>query len=207
MGRQLLSADRSRTRRGRHRRAPKKLNLYQRGLSPSAEFPRSLGRAGHVLRQDDQFAQVAIAILVCRRTGSPLLTALAYALTYLPPIAEGPLLSALADLFPRRRVMIVCDVIRVGLVTAMRPSQTWRSRDCAGCSSRAVLLGHRSPQPGPRCCPTSCRVARSWSVQQWEHELPGQPDPWLHRRSGRGWRRWTRTGRWASMRCRSRCPP
>jgi hypothetical protein len=28
-------------------------------------------------------------------------------LTYLPPIAGGPLLSGLADLFPRRRVMIV----------------------------------------------------------------------------------------------------
>jgi MFS family permease len=67
----------------------------------------------------DQFAQVAIAILVYRRTGSPLLTALAYALTYLPPIAGGPLLSGLADLFPRRRVMIVCDVIRTVLVAGM----------------------------------------------------------------------------------------
>jgi MFS family permease len=67
----------------------------------------------------DQFAQVAIAILVYHRTGSPLLTALAYALTYLPPIAGGPLLSGLADLFPRRRVMIVCDVIRTVLVAGM----------------------------------------------------------------------------------------
>ena len=50
----------------------------------------------------DQFAQVAIAILVYGRTHSAFLTALAYALTYLPPIAGGPLLSGLADLFPRR---------------------------------------------------------------------------------------------------------
>lgn len=49
---------------------------------------------------DDQFAQVAIAILVFRRTDSAFLTALTYALTYLPPIAGGPLLSGLADLFP-----------------------------------------------------------------------------------------------------------
>ena len=48
----------------------------------------------------DQFAQVAIAILVYGRTHSAFLTALAYALTYLPPIAGGPLLSGLADLFP-----------------------------------------------------------------------------------------------------------
>ena len=67
----------------------------------------------------DQFAQVAIAILVYRRTHSAFLTALAYALTYLPPIAGGPLLSGLADLFPRRRVMIACDVLRVGTVGLM----------------------------------------------------------------------------------------
>jgi MFS family permease len=67
----------------------------------------------------DQFAQVAIAILVYRRTHSAFLTALAYALTYLPPIAGGPLLSGLADLFPRRRIMISCDVLRIGTVGLM----------------------------------------------------------------------------------------
>ena len=67
----------------------------------------------------DQFAQVAIAILVYGRTHSAFLTALAYALTYLPPIAGGPLLSGLADLFPRRRVMVVCDICRVGTVGLM----------------------------------------------------------------------------------------
>jgi MFS family permease len=67
----------------------------------------------------DQFAQVAIAILVYRLTYSAFLTALAYALTYLPPIAGGPLLSDLADLFPRWRVMIACDVLRIGTVGLM----------------------------------------------------------------------------------------
>jgi len=67
----------------------------------------------------DQFAQVAIAILVFDRTGSAFLTALAYALTYLPPIVGGPLLSGLADLFPRLRIMIGCDLIRAGLVAGM----------------------------------------------------------------------------------------
>jgi MFS family permease len=62
---------------------------------------------------------VAIAILVYSRTHSPFLTALAYALTYLPPIAGGPLLSGLANLFPRRRLMIVCDLFRVGTVGLM----------------------------------------------------------------------------------------
>ena len=67
----------------------------------------------------DQFAQVAIAILVFDRTGSAFLTGLAYALTYLPPIVGGPLLAGLADLFPRRRIMIGCDLIRAALVAGM----------------------------------------------------------------------------------------
>ena len=94
----------------------------------------------------DQFAQVAIAILVYRRTGSPLLTALAYALTYLPPIAGGPLLSGLADLFPRRRVMIICDVIRAGLVAADGDAEhavrgTVRTALLHRAAGGAVLLG------------------------------------------------------------------
>ncbi|MBO0773644.1 MAG: MFS transporter, partial [Actinobacteria bacterium] len=64
----------------------------------------------------DQFAQVAIAILVYSRTGSAFLTGLAYALTYLPPLVGGPLLSGLADLFPRRLVMLVLDLVRAALV-------------------------------------------------------------------------------------------
>jgi MFS family permease len=88
----------------------------------------------------DQFAQVAIAVLVYHRTGSALLTALAYALTYLPPIAGGPLLAGLADLFPRRRVMIACDVIRAGLVSLMAiPSMPFAG--LCGLLFFTVLLG------------------------------------------------------------------
>ena len=134
----VLSADRSGTRHGRHRRAPEKQASY-REVFAIREF-RGLWVAQVMSYAGDQFAQVAIAILVYRRTGSPLLTALAYALTYLPPIAAGPLLSALADLFPRRRVMIVCDVIRVGLVTAMAvPSMSFAG--LCGLLFFTVLLG------------------------------------------------------------------
>lgn len=67
----------------------------------------------------NQLAQVAIAILAYDRTHSAFLTALAYAFTYLPPIIGGPLLSGIADVFPRRGVMIFFDVLRVFLVCAM----------------------------------------------------------------------------------------
>jgi MFS family permease len=67
----------------------------------------------------NQLAQISIAILAYHRTHSAFLTALAYALTYLPPIVAGPLLSGIADLFPRRGVMIFFDLLRVVLVCAM----------------------------------------------------------------------------------------
>jgi MFS family permease len=102
---------------GRHRRAPEARSSY-REVFAIGEF-RALWSAQVLSFAGDQFAQVAIAILVYGRTHSPFLTALAYALTYLPPIAGGPLLSGLADLFPRRRVMIVCDLFRVGTVGLM----------------------------------------------------------------------------------------
>ena len=67
----------------------------------------------------NQLAQVALAILVYHRTHSAFLTALAYALTYLPQIIGGPVLSGLADRFPRRAVMIGFDLLRLPLVAAM----------------------------------------------------------------------------------------
>jgi MFS family permease len=102
---------------GRHRRTPEARSSY-REVFAIGEF-RALWSAQVLSSAGDQFAQVAIAILVYGRTRSPFLTALAYALTYLPPIAGGPLLSGLADLFPRRRVMVVSDLFRVGTVGLM----------------------------------------------------------------------------------------
>ncbi|WP_232828140.1 MFS transporter [Kribbella monticola] len=67
----------------------------------------------------DQLARVALAILVFDRTGSAGLSALTYALTFLPDIAGGPLLSGLADRYPRRRVMVSCDAARAVLVALM----------------------------------------------------------------------------------------
>jgi MFS family permease len=67
----------------------------------------------------DQLAKVALTVLVYQRTGSPLWTALTYALTYLPWMFGGIWLSGLADRYPRRTVMISCDVIRMVLVGVM----------------------------------------------------------------------------------------
>ena len=67
----------------------------------------------------DQIARVALSVLVFERTESALLTALAYALTFVPAMLGGVLLSGLADRLPRRQVMVGCDVIRAVLLACM----------------------------------------------------------------------------------------
>src|SRR5829696_10543253 len=60
----------------------------------------------------DQLARVALSVLVFQRTNSAGLTALTYALTYLPDLVGGPLLSGRADRFPRRTIMVTTDLLR-----------------------------------------------------------------------------------------------
>lgn len=67
----------------------------------------------------DQLARVALAVLVYARTSSASLTALTYALTFVPAILGGLLLSGLADRFPRRRVLVITDLVRAMLAAAM----------------------------------------------------------------------------------------
>ncbi|RRS01277.1 MFS transporter [Glycomyces terrestris] len=70
-------------------------------------------------RVGDQIARVAVALLVLDRTGSAGLTALTYALTYLPPLLTAPLLAGLADRYSRRAVMVAVDLLRAALIGAM----------------------------------------------------------------------------------------
>jgi MFS family permease len=67
----------------------------------------------------DRLALVALTLLVYDRTGSPLLAALVFAAGYLPWVIGGLFLAELADRYPRRTVMVVCDVVRAVLVAAM----------------------------------------------------------------------------------------
>jgi MFS family permease len=81
----------------------------------------------------DQLAQVALSVLAFHRTGSPLLTGVVYALSYLPGVAGGPLLAGLADRLPRRRLMVGCD--RRGWRWSpgwpYRPGRSGRSARCS----------------------------------------------------------------------------
>jgi MFS family permease len=67
----------------------------------------------------DQLARVALTLLVFDRTGSSLLAAVTYAASLIPLALGGMTLSGLADLLPRREVMICCDLGRAALLAAM----------------------------------------------------------------------------------------
>jgi len=64
-------------------------------------------------------AQVALSILVYERTGSPLLSALVLACSFLPFALGGVLLSSVADRFPARRVLVACDLLSAACIAAM----------------------------------------------------------------------------------------
>jgi MFS family permease len=76
--------------------------------------------AAHVLSIfGSVFAEVALAVLVFQQTGSPLLTALIFALSLLPYALSGVLLSGIADRYPPRRVLVVCDLLSAAFVAVM----------------------------------------------------------------------------------------
>ena len=67
----------------------------------------------------DRLALVALTLLIYDRTHSPLLAAVAFAAGTLPYVIGALFLSGIADRFPRREVMIVCDLLRAVLVGTM----------------------------------------------------------------------------------------
>jgi MFS family permease len=76
--------------------------------------------AAHVLSiLGTVLAEVALAVLVFRQTGSALLTGLVFATEFLPYALSGLLLSGIADRYPARKVLVGCDVISAACVGVM----------------------------------------------------------------------------------------
>src|SRR3954447_3940914 len=61
----------------------------------------------------EYLSRAAVTVLVFQQTRSVVLSAASFAISYLPWIAGGPLLAALAERYPYRRVMISCDLVRM----------------------------------------------------------------------------------------------
>ncbi|MFI1537485.1 MFS transporter [Streptomyces anandii] len=64
-------------------------------------------------------SEIALSVLVYDLTGSPLLSALTFALGFLPYVVGGTLLAGVADRFPARRVLVICDLVCAACVALM----------------------------------------------------------------------------------------
>nr|MDT0662307.1 MFS transporter [Micromonospora sp. DSM 115978] len=77
---------------------------------------RALYAANALSWTGDFIAKAAVTVLVYRETQSVALSAAAFAVSFLPWLVGGPLLATLAERFPYRTVMVVCDLTRMALV-------------------------------------------------------------------------------------------
>jgi len=88
------------------------------GVLSAGEY-RAIWAGQFLSTAGDQFARVALTVLVYERTRSPGWTAFTYAATYLPWLAGGLVLAGIADRFPRRTVLVACDLASCCLVAVM----------------------------------------------------------------------------------------
>jgi hypothetical protein len=86
-------------------------------------------------------ADVALTVLVYARTGSPLLAALTFTVSFLPFLIGGTLLSGVVDRMPARPVLVVCDLVRAALFAVM----TLPGMPIAALLSLSFLAGLAAP--------------------------------------------------------------
>ncbi|MFC9237170.1 MFS transporter [Streptomyces decoyicus] len=96
--------------------------------------------------------EIALSVLVFRLTASPLMSALTFALGLLPYVLGGTLLSAVADRYPARRVLVVCDVLcalaAAGMVLPGTPVAALLVLRCVIAAIAPVFAGTRAATLG-----------------------------------------------------------
>lgn len=80
---------------------------------------RALFAAHLISRLGDDVATVALTVVVFQRTGSPLLSALTFTVSFLPYAFVGGFFSAVVDRLPVRSTLVVSHVLSALLVAAM----------------------------------------------------------------------------------------
>ena len=105
---------------GRHRRVFRRQQEPGRLRGPLGhQAIRALLGAQIVSAAGDQVARVAVAVLVYQLTGSALITAGAYSLTYLPPLIGVRSAGRVGAAIGRRSVIIGTDLVRAVLIAVM----------------------------------------------------------------------------------------
>ncbi|MBB5116920.1 MFS transporter [Streptomyces eurocidicus] len=96
--------------------------------------------------------EIALSVLVYRLTGSPAMSALAFALGFLPYVAGGTLLSGVADRYPARRVLVVCDLLcaasAAGMALPGTPVAALLALRCVNAAIGPVFAGTRAATLG-----------------------------------------------------------
>ncbi|WP_424891225.1 MFS transporter [Streptomyces sp. XH2] len=96
--------------------------------------------------------ELALSVLVYRVTGSPLLSALAFALGFLPYLLGGTLFAGVADRCPARRVLVVCNLLCAASAVVMAlpgaPVAVLLAMRCFSALIGPVLAGTRSATLG-----------------------------------------------------------
>ncbi|MFI0713255.1 MFS transporter [Streptomyces inhibens] len=136
------------------------------GPGPSADQERSAGYravfavpefrfvfAAHLLSSlGVVVCEIALSVLVFTLTDSPLLSALTFALGLLPYVVGGTLLSAVADRYPARRVLVGCDVLcalaAAGMVLPGTPVAVLLVLRCVIAAIAPVFAGTRGATLG-----------------------------------------------------------
>lgn len=85
---------------------------------------RRLFLAHGVSRAGDAFNTVALVVLVFQLTGSGVGVAGTVAFEILPVLLLGPVAGVVVDRYPRRRVMVIADLVRAGLAALIAVSHT-----------------------------------------------------------------------------------
>jgi MFS family permease len=87
--------------------------------------------------------------LVLQLTGSPAAVGIAVALQFLPMLVVGPLGGVLVDLYPKRRVMVICQAVAVCLAAALAGWVASGSISVWTVYACCVALGVTSAVDGP----------------------------------------------------------
>ena len=88
---------------------------FREVFAPS-EF-RAIYASGALTWFGDYLTKAAVSILVYQQSKSVALSAAAFAMSYLPWLIGGPLLTTLAERYSYRTVMVVCDLTRMSLIS------------------------------------------------------------------------------------------
>lgn len=87
--------------------------------------------------------------LVLQLTGSPAAVGIAVALQFLPMLVVGPLSGILVDLFPKRRILLVCQSIAAALAMTLAVLNANGSITVWAVYACCVVLGMTSAVEGP----------------------------------------------------------